>query len=522
MLPISRRLALKTAFAAAAAGFVQPWRGTAMAQTGPMPGDPFSLGVASGDPTPDGFVLWTRLAPLPLDPTGGLGDQPVEVLLEVAEDDNFRRVVRSQRLMSRPDRAHAVHAEIYGLPAGREFHYRFRAGGADSPTGRTRTAPEFGAPLDRLRAAWMSCQHYEQGFFTPYRDIVAQNPDVLIHTGDYIYESSWGPQVRRHPGPEPLDLAGYRLHHAAYKLDRDLQAAHAAAPWLFIWDDHEVDNDYAGDVSEEPHVPLDEFRLRRIAAYRAYFEHLPLRGRSIVTAAGQMRTWGSSVWGDLVEFWLTDGRQYRTPDPCPSPEDRGGHLEPQTCPGFMDENQTYFGREQEEWLRRNFGRGTARWDVLVQATLFSRLNQTLPDGTPAAYTDGWDGFPIARRRMTDIIGGRNPNTIILGGDMHCHWAANVKADYFDPDSAVIASEFVTTSITSHSYAYNAFNSMLPINQHILHMDDRQRGYGLAEFTRDRTEVAQRVVDGVARRDQGAASDQARWVIEAGRPGPQRV
>jgi len=277
------------AMATAAAGVARPLPAQDRPAKVTYISDPFSLGVACGDPTPDGAVLWTRLAPSPLDPDGGMPRQPVELAWEVAADERFSEVLKSGRTIVGPEAAHTAHVELYGLPAGRPCFYRFHAGSATSPVGRFVTAPAYGASLERFRLAWASCQHYEQGFFTPYQDMVAQDPDLIIHSGDYIYESSWGPQIRRQVVPEPYTLADYRRLHAQYKLDPDLQAAHRAAPWLFIWDDHEVDNDYAGNIGEEADVSIEEFFRRRVAAYTAYFEHLPLRRRSAVTPEGTMR-----------------------------------------------------------------------------------------------------------------------------------------------------------------------------------------------------------------------------------------
>ncbi|HEY7070408.1 MAG TPA: alkaline phosphatase D family protein, partial [Acidimicrobiales bacterium] len=235
-------------------------------------GYPFTLGVASGAPTPESVVLWTRLAPEPL-AGGGVSEASVVVRWEVATDDAFRRVVRSGTVDTLAGQGHAVHVLAEGLQANRWHWYRFMAGDDMSPVGRTRTLPASGANPTRLRLAYGSCQQFEQGYYAAHRHIVDEDVDLMVFLGDYIYESSWGVNlVRRHAGGEPRTLAEYRNRHAQYKTDPDLQALHAQVPWLVVWDDHEVDNDYADWRSED----LDpQFIARRAAAYQAYFEHMP-------------------------------------------------------------------------------------------------------------------------------------------------------------------------------------------------------------------------------------------------------
>ncbi len=515
----TRRRLIHMAMLTAAAGVARPLAATGRAHKPGFLNDPFSLGIAAGDPSPDGAVIWTRLAPLPLDPDGGMPPAPVEVSYEVATDDRFGQVVRSGKVLARPESAHSVHVELTGMAPGRPFYYRFHAGAATSPTGRLSTAPAFGSELDRLRLAWASCQHYEQGFFTPYRDLVAQNPDLVIHAGDYIYESSWGPQIRRHAVPEPYALLDYRMVHALYKLDPDLQAAHAAAPWVFIWDDHEVDNDYAGNVSEQGHVSVEDFFKRRVAAYRAFFEHQPLRHRSRVMPDGMMRIWSQSSYGSMANIFLTDGRQFRSPGACPTPEDHGGRVIPASCPDLADESRTYLGYRQERWLRENFGRGPATWNLLVQPTLFSPFRGQSVDGEAGIWSDGWDGYPAARKRLTDLFAQREgSNPIVLGGDTHCYWVSDVKTDYDDENARPVGAEFVTTSITSLRAGYERIARHLPHNPHIKHFDNREHGYGLLDLYRDRAEVDLRVVATPRSRSGAAAHSQARFVVEAGNPG----
>lgn len=517
----SRRHLLRMAMFTAAAAVISPLTSRARAEQAPFSSDPFSLGVASGDPTAEGAVIWTRLAPSPLDPDGGMPQVPVEVAFEVAQDDRFRNIIRAGKVLARPESAHTVHVELSGLAPGRPVFYRFLSGAATSPIGRFSTAPAFNSAVERMRIAWASCQHYEQGFFTPYQDMVSQNPDLVIHTGDYIYESSWGPQIRRHSVPEPYTLSDYRLVHALYKLDPDLQAAHAAAPWSFIWDDHEVDNDYAGNVSEQPGVSKEDFFTRRVAAYKAYFEHQPMRRRSVVMPNGMMRIWGQGSFGNMANIFLTDGRQFRSPTACPTPGDRGGNLIAESCAELNDENRTYLGSQQERWLRGSFGRGPAKWNLLVQPTLFSPFKGSTVGQEPGVWSDGWDGYPAARQRLTNLFASRkDSNPIVLGGDTHCYWVSDVKTNYDDENAAPIGAEFVTTSITSLRGGYERIKQGLPLNPHIKHFDSREHGYGLLDLYQDRAEVDLRVVATPRERTGSVARSQAKFVVEAGKPGVQ--
>lgn len=522
--PDRRRFLNSWAMGAAAAAMASPWAGSARAQAPRWASDPFTLGVASGDPTGDGFVLWTRLCPEPLDPEFEI-DGLVPVAVEVAEDEAFRRIVRTDIVHARPDHGHSVHAEIGGLPPDRPYFYRFQAAGATSPVGRTRTTPLYGAPKERLRFAWHSCAHYEQGYFTAYRDMAEQQPDVILSLGDYIYEVSYGPSVRRMPVDDAFTLADYRLIHTVNKMDRDLQAAHAVAPWLFIWDDHEVANDYQGDVGKVlPGQTPDQFRQRRLNAYRAFYEHVPLRARSRFDAAMQMRIYGECGFGDLVDFTLLDTRQYRARAACLQPgRFEGGLVSRAACEELRDPSRSILGARQDRFVNEQFMRAPFIWSVLVQPTLFSTLNQTLSNGEPAAFTDGWGGFEPARQRIIEMMQRRRRESqaVVIGGDMHAFWAADVKMDYQNPNSETVAAEFVGGSVTSKSFNYERFTRMLPENPHIRFFDDRTQGYGLADVTRQRMEVRLRHTPSTWRHDAGF-SNISSWVVERGNPAAVQV
>ena len=318
----------------------------------------FPLGVASGDPTPDGVVLWTRLA---LDPLNGGGMPPddVEVVWEVARDEGMTDVARRGTSVASGALGHSVHVEVDGLEPGRWYWYRFRAGTDESAVGRTRTLPAAGARPDRLRFAFASCQHYEHGYYTAYRHMAEDDLDLVFHLGDYIYEGAASDgRVRRHTGGENELLDEYRNRYALYRGDPDLQAAHAAFPWVVTWDDHEVDNNYANAVSEEEGLPAELFLRRRAAAYQAYYEHMPLR-RSSLPAGPDLQLYRAFDWGDLASVHVLDTRQYRTDQPCG--DGRGA------CDGMFDPAATPLGEAQERWLLDGLDGSAARWNVVPQA-----------------------------------------------------------------------------------------------------------------------------------------------------------
>ena len=341
-----------------------------------------------------------------------------------------------------------------GLEPQRPYWYRFRiAGGDASPIGRAWAAPRVGSPLERLRFALTSCQHYEQGYFTPYVPMLADQPDLIIQVGDYIYESSGGEQVRRHDGPEPYTVEEYRDRHALYKTDAHLQAAHIHCPWLVTWDDHEVANDYQG-IDSKDWEDHEAFTKRRAAAYQAYYEHMPLRHIAVPRAA-EMRLYQRSAFGDLIEFTLLDNRQYRSPEACRDPEHGGGHLVSVLgCKELADPARSMIGKAQEEWLLDGFPRAKTKWNAIAQSQLFAKLKQKEPDGQEGAYTEDWNGYPTTRERIiARMAQTKLSNPVILGGDIHSFWVNDVKADFNDPASATVATEIVGTSLSSAGPPY---------------------------------------------------------------------
>ncbi|PYO11175.1 MAG: alkaline phosphatase [Candidatus Rokuibacteriota bacterium] len=484
-----------------------------------LSGPPFTLGVASGYPSPTGVVLWTRLAPSPLMPAGGMPPEVVPVEWEVATDDRMGWIVQRGIVGATPAFAHSVHVEVENLEPGRWYWYRFRAGGEVSAAGRTRTAPTANGNNERMRLAFASCQQYEQGYYNAYRHMLGDDLDLIVHLGDYIYESSWGQDhVRKHGAPEPHTLDDYRIRHALYKSDPDLRAAHAACPWLMTWDDHEVQNDYANDRSEHLDTP-EWFLERRAAAYRAYYEHMPLR-RSMVPFGPHMRLHARVAFGRLAQFHLLDDRQYRSPQPCPAPG-RGGANVVEGCEARLDPRLTMLGEAQERWLMAGLERASARWNVIGQQTLMAQLDRK-PGPGQRFWTDGWDGYPAARRRLLDYLGQRKPaNPIVLGGDVHSFWVTDLKPDFDDAHSPVVATEFVGTSITSQFGRPQAeVDALMADNPHIRLGNGTRRGYVRMEITRQRLRADLRTVRNVTQPD-AEADTLATFVVEDGRPGAIR-
>ncbi len=482
---------------------------------------PFTLGVASGYPTADGFVLWTRLAPRPLEPGGGLAPETVPMRWEIAEDEGFRKVVASRAEFASHEWAHSVHAEVRGLAPDRWYFYRFLAGDAISPIGRARSAPANSALAARLRFAFASCQHYEHGYFSAHRHMAAEDLDLCVFLGDYIYESSLRRnQARLHERTdEPVTLDEYRARHAHYKSDADLQSAHRAFPWIVTWDDHEVDNDYANDRQEDG-APPAEFLLRRAAAYRAYYEHMPLPGH-MRPDGPNMRIYTTLAWGALANIHVLDGRQYRSPQACQRKAAGGGDIDPAACAPLRDPARSMLGAGQEAWLDRQFAASRATWNVVAQQTVMAQLDTRLGEGQKF-WNDNWNGYPAARRRFLESVVARKlSNPVVIGGDVHMNFVSDLKLDFDDTGSPVVASEFVGTSISSPAGNWQRnLPAILAENPHIKYGRSDHRGYVRANIAGGRMNIDLIGLDTVKKPD-SRAQVLARFVVEDGKPGPQR-
>jgi alkaline phosphatase D len=485
----SRRAVLKGAVVLAAlpvVGF------TAERRLRPVPKDPFTLGVASGEPSPEGVVIWTRLAPDPLadDGFGGVPARAVDVEWEVAADEKFTRVEQRGITTAAPEFAHSVHVELTGLRPGSEYFYRFRTAGHLSAAGRTRTAPEPGSLAAPLTMCVASCSNYEQGWFTAYRRLADEHPDLVVHLGDYQYEyAARDGGVRRHVGPETVTLANYRQRYAQYKTDPDLQAAHAAAPWLAVFDDHELADNWA---DESPGKPQPTFLDRRAAALRAYYENMPLR-RSSMPRGVDMQLYRRLHWGGLATFHMLDTRQYRTDQPC------GDDIRTD-CVVRIDPSRSLTGAEQERWLLNGFQRSQARWDVLGQQVFFSQVELT-PGPGRGFNPDAWDGYAANRDRIVGgLVDSPVRNAVVLTGDVHSHWAAEVRERFDDPLSPVVATELVTTSISSGGDGSDARGEMAAVlaeNPHLRYFSNR-RGYVRTRITAEELRADFREVPFVSR------------------------
>jgi len=481
---------------------------------------PFTLGVASGYPRPGSLTLWTRLAPVPEAPGGGMPPEIVPVTWEIARDEGMKDLAASGTAYATPEWAHSVHVEPAGLQTNRPYWYRFNCGDAQSPVGRTRTAPGLQARPSRLRFAFASCQQYEQGYYGAYRHMVADQPDLVLHLGDYTYEASWGrDHVRKHNTPTAVTLDDYRARHALYKSDPDLQAAHAAGPWALAWDDHEVENDYAADRPGES-VPTEWFLARRAAAYKAWYEHMPVP-RWMLPAGPHARIYTRLVYGNLATFHLVDNRQFRSPQSCPRPGQGGGGntVQAADCAELADPQRTLLGAAQEQWLEAGLAGSRSRWNVLGQQTLMAQLNRS-DAGGKSVWTDGWDGYPAARRRLLEQM-ARSSNPVVIGGDVHAFYVSELKGDFDDPASPVVASEFVGTSISSQHGAQDWLDKRRPANPHVLLAESRYRGYTRVDVTSKQMQVDLRAMESVQTRD-AACSTLASYVVEDGKPGPLKV
>jgi alkaline phosphatase D len=505
--PKSRRQLLIGVGALTGAAIISPHLQLAAAPSS----SPFTLGVASGEPLPTSVVLWTRLAPKPLQ-GGGMPARPVPVQWQVAADETMRQVVRSGTAMAMPQWGHSVHVEVQGLAPARNYWYQFRVGDALSPIGRTRTAPRPGNRLNRLRFAFASCQHYEVGYYTAYRDMANADLDFVVHLGDYIYENTGKPgQLRSHNSSECKTLEDYRDRYALYKTDPDLQAAHAAFPWIVTWDDHEVDNNYAALIPEDDQS-LDAFRQRRIAAYQAYYEHMPLR-RSSLPKDISLQLFRRFRFGDLAELSVLDTRQYRTDQPCQD------GFKPR-CAEALASTATLLGEQQERWLFEGLSRSQTRWNVLAQQVMMASFDVDPRPESDLYNLDQWDGYVANRDRLFQVLQQQKvANPIVITGDVHSSWVHDLKLDFQNPNSPTIGTEFVGTSISSGfgQESIARATAALPANPHTKFFNGAYRGYVLCEVTPKQWRTDFRAVANIAD-PKSPVSTLASFVVEDGKPG----
>jgi alkaline phosphatase D len=479
--------------------------------------NPFTLGVASGDPTPDGIVLWTRLAPRPEDPLA-LGERTIAVSWRIALDDRMQQVIADGIAPAVPALAHSVHVDVRGLLPGRDYFYRFAVGDEESPVGHLRTAPGNDELPSELRFALATCQDWPSGWFTAYRDMLSRDLDLVLHLGDYHYEYRIDSTLRQGATvpagfeAETTDLRTYRLRHTLYKLDADLQAVHAKFPFAVIWDDHEVANDYSG-LAPEYAAPSPEFTARRAAAYQAWYEHMPVRASVRRGQPAELRIYRRLNYGRLAQFHLLDTRQYRSDNPC-------GDGESLRCDAALTGDYAMLGQRQERWLADGFARSRARWNIVAQGLLMAELEHATirPDWY---WNDAWDGYPLARRRLLeDMVVARTRNPVVVAGDWHSTFVNDLKTDFEIPGAPTVATEFVTPAITTggDGTPYGPYYApMIPYNPHIVYYEGDRRGYFAGTLTGQQLRMDLRFVTSVERAD-GTGYAGGSWVVQDGVPG----
>lgn len=478
--------------------------------------DPFTLGVASGDPTPNGVMLWTRLAPRPLEPGYGMAGNRTLVDWEVADDEGFARVVQRGRATAAPELGHSLHIDVPGLEPDRWYFYRFRSGDATSPVGRTRTTPAEGA-VRPLAFGVAGCQHYEQGLFTAFDHLSRESHDLVIHTGDYIYEySAIEGRVRRHATDEIQRLDDYRIRYAQYKSDPLLQAAHAACPWVLTWDDHEVDNNYAGDIGENGMESVEQMRARRAMGYQAWWENQPARLPRALSWA-DLNVTRTINWGALARFWVLDTRQYRTDQAC------GDGIRVVPCGDRSNPARTMLGAAQEGWLVDGLGASRSGWQVLAQQVMMGPYDSAVGPETQVSM-DAWSGYPAARDRLLRAVAERAANrTVVLTGDIHSSWVNELASGFDRPGQPTVAAEFVGTSIASGGDGADESANVERVraeNPHLRWQNNR-RGYMSCRVEGDRWETDYRTVPFVSRPDAPVVTASS-WLVERGRPGITRT
>ena len=457
--------------------------------TSPVPqtdltSDPFTLGVASGDPTDQSVILWTRLAVDSLN-GGGMPAQDIEVLWEVSSTDTFDDIVSSGLATAEERFGHAVHIDV-PLSTGESIvFYRFRIGDYVSPIGKTRLSSPSGSTTP-IKVAAVSCQNYTDGFYNAYADLVEQSPDLVTFLGDYIYESGVGTldatTVRLHNSDEIKDLVAYRNRYALYRSDPLLQAAHAECPWVITWDDHEVENNYA-NLTPQDSADAEGHAARRAAAYQAWWEHMPVRLSPPTDES--LTIYRQFSWGDLLNLLVVDGRQYRDDQAC---GDAVLSTQP-ACDEALDPARTMLGAEQEKWFSENINDTTKVWNVMANQTVMTDIRL----GAAVLNYDQWDGYaPDRNRILSDVVDQGVENFVVLTGDIHLAGVGQLTIDS-NPTTAMGA-EFVSTSISSSGNVSTDTEGLLIALPNIIDAETSHRGYTLHTVTANDWTAEYRIVD----------------------------
>ncbi len=487
----------------------------------PLGSDPFSLGVASGDPLSDSVILWTRLLP-----TEPLPDTDIEVDWEVATDPGMSDIVATGSAMAVAALGHSVHVDATGLEPDTEYHYRFRVDQFETTPARTRTFAAPGTTPERFRFAFSSCQNWEQGYYAAYRDLVEQgNVDAFVFLGDYIYEYASGgysDERGRTTGQdfECESVEQYRERYALYHGDPLLQAAHALVPWIITWDDHEVDNDYAGASSEED-AEQQAFLARRAAGYQVWYEHMPVRLEPPTGA--DYPIYRSFAHGDLLRFHVLDTRQYRADQQRGDAfvDVIGQALQVRDDELAFSPEQTMLGAPQLQWVVDGVTASNAIWDVLAQQVFMFGGNAVVGAEPPVVVVDTWDGYAGERQELLDAVGPAADNLIVLTGDFHSAAVADLRADPFDLTLPIVGSEFMASSISSSFFGDDdvikaLVQAALAGNPQLKWFDTR-RGYTMCEVTPDRWHATFRAV--ADEFDESSPVETVtEWEVVAGTPG----
>lgn len=471
--------------------------------------DPFVLGVASGDPLPDSVVLWTRLI------SEGLRDN-VAVQWELAEDDQFRKIVRKGQTLARPDLGHSVHVEPAGLKPSSWYFYRFRASDAVSPVGRTRTSPSAGSNPEKLNFAFASCQNFQSGHYTAYRHMVKEDIELIVFLGDYIYEG--GPSttgVRKHSGPEIRTLNDYRARYIQYKSDPLLKDAHRLFPWIVVWDDHEVVNNWAGRFPSW-NRPDEHFMERLANGVQAFYEHMPLR-RTSIPSGPRIQLYRRLDYGNLARFHVIDARQFRSRQACGDGT--------KVCPDAASSDLTMLGESQEKWLFDGLSRSRSHWNVIANQMMMTKVDR-IEGAEEGVALDDWGGYDHSRRRLAEFLGQRKPSgPLVITGNNHHHFAGDMKIEYRDERAPVLATELLGGSISSAGDRpvtegfLQRWQSALKENPQVKYFDSRC-GYVVCQLTPTECQADFRSLR--VRNPDQPLEGSVRFVVESRQPGANRA
>ncbi|MGK7930133.1 MAG: alkaline phosphatase [Microcystaceae cyanobacterium] len=471
---------------------------------------PFTLGVASGDPKSDRLIIWTRLAYQPLQ-NKQIPNIAIPIQWQVAADPQMRQIVKQGTVLAVPELGHSVHVDVTELEANQFYWYQFQVGDHKTAIARTKTTPKDDSDLSEVRFAFASCQDWQNGYYVAHKHLAQEELDFVIFLGDYIYEGgALNKAVRKHQGPDCITLEDYRNRYAQYKSDPNLQAVHHRFPWIMTWDDHEVDNNYA-NLTPEDDQTLEDFRARRNAAYQAYYEHMPIR--LSFSPEEEMTLYRSFNLGNLGKFIVLDTRQYRSDQPC------GDGAKPR-CSQANEEEQTLLGSKQEHWLQSQLSNSNARWNIIAQQIMMAQYDLDPRPNKGMFNMDQWDGYVKHRHRVLNYLHNNQiSNPVVITADLHSSWVNNLKLDFADPQSPIVATEFVGTSISSRfpQEYVKAVKLAKIANPHVKFFEGTKHGYVRCLLTPEYLKSDYRVVSTILD-PEGEIDTLASFMVKNGQPG----